>query len=445
MLAHRFVRILLGAGLLVAAGAAAAPHVTNRISSAAVVNAEITRLIAPISGIADASLPAPGTLLGDGEARPLVHRPAPDARERHRLQHDLAQVRAQLDRARAASTEIGSLEQVLARRTERFAIAVQDRLRAELEEARAEHAATLAGADRARAELGRLAFLRQSGLAAPPMLDAQTAAVRQAEALAEVQAARIARLEVEAGAARAGINLRDGHNDVPYSQQQRDRLLLERLSLDQRIAEAEAREAALLAAIAAEATLTREQDSFIHTVHGNPLVWERHATPGTPVRVGDVLIDLVHCDALFVEVGLAESAFAAIAPGDQANVAFRGGVALTGTVRSVRGAGARPRAMPLAADRPGEAGARITVEVMLPPGAASVLGANAEHDFCGIGRLAEVSFPIAMGPGMAAAAAATRRVLDAGGTVLRGARDLAGSMLASTVRAAVPSPLDLAP
>lgn len=101
--------------------------------------------------------------------------------------------------------------------------------------------------------------------------------------------------------------------------------------------------------------------------------------------------------------------------------------------------------MPLAADRPGEAGARITVEVMLPPGAASVLGASAEHDFCGIGRLAEVSFPIAMGPGMAAAAAATRRVLDAGGTVLRGARDLAGSMLASTVRAAVPSPLDLAP
>jgi len=444
MLAHRFVRILLGAGLLVAAGTAAAPHVTNRISSAAVVNAEITRLIAPISGIADATLPAPGTMLADAQSRPMVHRAAPDARERHRLQHDLALVRAQLDRARAARAQIEALEADLIRRTERFAISVQGRLQAELEETRAEHAATLAGADRARAELGRLAFLRQSGLAAAPMLDAQTAAVRQAEALADVQTARIGRLEIEAAAARAGINLRDGHNDVPYSQQQRDRLLLERLALDQRMGEAEAREAALLAAISAEETLTREQDGFIHVVRGSSLVWERHATPGTPVRVGDVLLDLVRCDALFVEVALPDSAFAAIGPGDHASVAFRGGGSLTGTVRSVRGAGARPRAMPLAAERPGETGARITVEVVLPPDAASVLGANAEHDFCGIGRLAEVSFPVAIGPGMNAAAAATRRAIDAGEAALRSARDFAGSMLASTVRAAVPPQLDRA-
>jgi hypothetical protein len=126
------------------------------------------------------------------------------------------------------------------------------------------------------------------------------------------------------------------------------------------------------------------------------LVWARHVTPGTPVRTGQPVMDLVSCAALAVEVALPDSAFGAIEAGMPAQVLFRGGIALEGRVREVRGAGTRARETPRAALLPGESRPRVAALVALPREAAERL-APGEHEaesFCGIGRTAEVRFPV---------------------------------------------------
>lgn len=393
MLARRFSRILLGAGLLGAAGYAFAPHLTNRISTAAVVNTEVVRIVAPIDGLADEALPAPGTVLGAGETRSLVRRLVVEDRELHRLAHDLALVRAQIAETTRGLELLDRHDAALAGRASVHAQAVRDRLAAELAEARAEHAGAEAAIDQARADLAHLRTLFAARHVASVRVEAAEATLRRAHATAEMLAARITRLEVERRAAEAGLQLRDGQNDVPYTVQQRDRVLLERRVLADRLAEAQARETALAAALAAEQEAVAARARYAYTVADDAVVWERHATPGAPVKPGDALLDLVRCDQLFVEVALPEIAYSALAPGQPAHVRLRGEVELEGTIRSVRGAGARSRKSLLAAERPGEHGERLTVEVSLPGDAAQRIAPEDGIRFCGIGRLAEVSFP----------------------------------------------------
>ena len=398
MLTRRFSRILLGAGLLGAAGYAFAPHLTNRISTDAVVNSEVVRIVSPIDGLADERLPGPGTVLAAGVATPLVRRLVAEDRELHRLAHDLALVRAQAEEARRALAELEAQDRALAERARVHTEAARARLAAELAEARAEHAGALAVVNQASAELDYVRTLYAQRHVAAVRVEAAESALRRADAAAEALAARIARLEVELRAAEAGLHLRDGQNDVPYTVQQRERLLFERRLIADRLAEAVAREPALAAALAAEEEAQRTRARYDVSPPADLLVWERRATPGAPVKPGEALLDLVRCDRLFVEVSLPDLAYSALLPGQVAQVRLRGGPELEGTIRSIRGAGARNRTALLAADRPIEDRGQLTVEVVLPADAAARIAREAEGGFCGIGRLAEVSFPAASGP-----------------------------------------------
>ena len=398
MLTRRFNRMLLGVGLLGAAGYAFAPHLTNRISTAAVINSEVIRIVAPLDGLADERLPGPGVVLAAAEARPLVRRIVQEDRELHRLAHDLALVRAQAAEARRGLDQLDAHDRALEDRARVHGEAARARLAAERAEAVAEHAGSLAAIDQARADLAHVRTLHGQGHVAAVRVEAAEASLRRAEAAAEALAARVSRLEVELRAAAAGVQLRDGQNDVPYTVQQRDRVMFERRALADRLAEAVAREAALAAALAAEETAQRDRTRYDFTPSSDLLVWERHATPGAPVKPGEALLDLVRCDRLFVEVALPDLAYSALAPGQVAHVRLRGGTEIDGTIRSIRGAGARSRKALLAAGRPAEDGAQLTVEVALPPDAAARITRSGEGGFCGIGRLAEVSFPAVSGP-----------------------------------------------
>ncbi|WP_439577548.1 HlyD family efflux transporter periplasmic adaptor subunit [Elioraea sp.] len=436
MLTRRFSRVLVGVGLLGAAGYAFAPHLSNRISTAAVVNSEVIRIIAPIDGVADDRLPGPGVMLAAGGSRPVVRRLVVEDRERHRLAHDLALVRAQIVEARHGLVQLDAQDAELARRGALYHEATREKLATEIAETRAGHAGALAAAAQARAELDHVLTLRAARHVAQVRVETAEAALRQAEAAAEVLVARLAGLHVEHRAALAGVHLRDGHNDVPYSVQQRDRVMLQRQVLTERLAEARARESALAAALAAEEAARLDRDRYDLALGHAAIVWERHATPGAPVKPGEVLLDLVRCDDLFVEVALPDTAFGALASGDPAHVRLRGGIELQGSIRSIRGAGARSRKTLLAAERPAEHGARLTVEVALPADASHLMAPEGEGGFCGIGRLAEVSFPADFNPFGAEVAARfggiTRALRDAAGWAVEVAARLGASARAET-------------
>jgi multidrug resistance efflux pump len=222
--------------------------------------------------------------------------------------------------------------------------------------------------------------------------------IRSAESLAslaavstrcEMAAARLERLQIELDFAKNGVFLRDGANDVPYSQQQRDRMLLRRLDLEAQLSEEGSRSARIAAEVIEEKSRLlrlRQVDLFMPAHH---VVWAVAASPGSTVTEGQTVMDLASCERRFVAVELPEREFEHTRAGIAVAIRLIGSDEWRqGVVRQVRGSAARTDDRLLAAQVPVPNPGSITVEVGLPEPEDS----SPQNSFCNIGRLAEVRF-----------------------------------------------------
>jgi multidrug resistance efflux pump len=223
-------------------------------------------------------------------------------------------------------------------------------------------------------------------------------AIRSAEVLAQQEAAstrcqvasaRQTRIAVELDAARAGLYLRDGASDVPYSQQQRDRLKLRKQELETALLQETARASQLGAAIAAEQERMDRLNSYQLAMPAGHVVWSTAASPGSAVTEGQTILDLADCRHRFVVVELPERDFEQIKAGDAAFIRLVGGDEWRqGQVQQIRGSAARSDDRLFAAQVPNATFGTISIEVSLVAEATATDGKN----FCDIGRLAEVRF-----------------------------------------------------
>jgi len=223
-------------------------------------------------------------------------------------------------------------------------------------------------------------------------------AIKSAEALATMEAtsarceiaeAKVKRLEIELKSANDGVFLRDGINDAPYSQQQRDRLLLRRQDIEVRALEESLQSSQIATEIAQErdrlARLSRSEVSL----PARHVVWSVAASPGSAVAEGQTVLDLAACQDRFVTVELPERDFERFRTGAPAYVRLVGSNDWSeGRIRQVRGSAARADDRLLAAQVKRPEAHSITVEIGLPDNDAE---AN-RNGFCNIGRLAEVRF-----------------------------------------------------
>ena len=233
----RAARLVLAGTLIAASAWAFLPHINYRIASPAFVNAELMRVAAPFAGELTSNLPRKGDFIDHSAPVSLVEARAPD--QRH-LQHLLSQYAVATKRAglaRKQLAEITAADEELIARIKTFSHGTVARLGYERDEAREEHTGCVAEAAQRRDIGSRLDHLVKSGT---------TTAIKSAEAQAflEVNAARcqmldakLKRLEVELKSAEDSVFLRHGANDAPYSQQQRDWLLLRRQDLEIRALE----------------------------------------------------------------------------------------------------------------------------------------------------------------------------------------------------------------
>lgn len=384
----RAARLALAATLIAASAWAFLPYINYRIASSAFVNAELVRVAAPIAGQLTSNLPRKGDFIDRSAPVSLVEARAPDQRHLSHLlsQHAVATKRAGLARKQLA--EITAADEELIARIKTYRQGTVSRLGYERDEARSERTGCLAEAAQRRDIGSRLDHLVKSGT---------TTAIRSAEAqaLLETNAARcemldakLKRLEVELKSAEDGVFLRDGANDAPYSQQQRDRLLLRRQDLEIRALE-EAQQAAQIATeIEQEKARLARLNRFEVALPAGHVVWSVAASPGSSVSEGQTVLDLAACQDRFVTVELPERDFEKLKPGAPAYVRLVGSNEwTTGQVRQIRGSAARTDDRLLAAQVKRPDPHSITVEVRLPD--------NVEADrsnFCNIGRLAEVRF-----------------------------------------------------
>jgi len=385
----RSVRLGLALFFVVTAGWAFLPYVTHRVGASAFVNSAIVRVTAPFAGRLSPTLPRQGDVIDGSTPLNLIEALSPDRRHLLDLQLQYALAKQRSELAQRQLQEIAAFDAQLVGRTDAYRAAVVDQIRHEIMEAEAEHTGCLEEL-RQRNEIGlRMDTLTDSGLASP-IRSAEAHAIRQAASTrCAVAAARSARLTVELHAAQNGVFVRGGVSDVPYSQQQRDQLLLRRQTLEAQALEESARSSQLAADISAETERIAQLDHYRPALPAGYVVWSTAASPGSAVTEGQTILDLADCKHRFVAVELPERDFEQIKIGDAAEVRLVGSNEWSsGQVQQVRGSAARTDDRLFAAKIPSPGPATITVEVSLPADAAQSGGSN----FCGIGRLAEVRF-----------------------------------------------------
>lgn len=228
------------------------------------------------------------------------------------------------------------------------------------------------------------------GGTATPIKSSEALAISEAtSARCEIAGAKVRRLEVELKSAQDGVFLRDGVNDVPYSKQQRERLLLRRQELEVRVLEESLQSAQVAMAVSQERErLSRVSRSDV-SLPARHVVWSVAASPGSTVAEGQTVLDLAACQNRFMTVELPERDFEKFRTGAPAYVRLVGSNEWTeGHIRQVRGSAARADDRLLAAQVKRPDANSITVEIGLPDNDTE----TSRNSFCNIGRLAEVRF-----------------------------------------------------
>jgi len=385
----RAARIGLATIFIAVSAWAFVPYVTYRIAPSAFINAELMRVTAPIAGKLTQDLPRKGRFITEPEKLPLIESRAPDRRHLQDLERQYNTAKEKAELARAQLAEITQTDSELEKRTGAYQAGMLDRLTHEIEEADAEKLGCLAEASQRRDVGSRMEALAKNGTVSQ---------IRSAEALATQEAtstrcrmahARIQRLKTELVAAQDGVFLRDGSNDVPYSQQQRDRLMLRRQELQTQLLQDTSQFDRLAADIDEERTRVARMDHYELAMPASHIVWSVAASAGSAVTEGQTLLDFADCGRRFVAVELPERDFEQITAGDTAKVRLIGGSEWSdGKVRQVRGSAARSDERLLAAQVPAPNAGNVTVEVEI----AGAMTAADGNRFCNIGRLAEVRF-----------------------------------------------------
>ena len=148
-------------------------------------------------------------------------------------QHAVATERADL--ARTQLTEIAAADDKLAKRTQIYRDGMIARLGHERDESNAEKTGCLAEAEHRREVGSRMEQLVKGGTASQVRTNEALALQQATSTRCDMADARLQRFQTEWVSAQDGVFLRDGANDAPYSQQQRDRLLLRRQELENKV------------------------------------------------------------------------------------------------------------------------------------------------------------------------------------------------------------------
>jgi multidrug resistance efflux pump len=403
MLKPRTRTLCLGVAALLL-GTAAITGTTSSggtVTASAVVNAPVIRIASPFDGRVVEAPPARGVAVRPGDTLVRVeateHDGGPLADFRSKLaaaEHQLAAVNGHAKALTAARGELKA-------RMESYRAGAIARLAAQLKEAEALHNIFKARMAQSGEALDRQQQLKARGYASQANFDAATASANIARNDVAASAARIERIRVELDTARKGVFV-DGRDDVPYSQQRDDEIMLRLLDLTARSRTLQATIHDLQVQIAVESKRVAAVDIFRQTASVAGLVWDTASPMGAPVRAGDPLVNLLDCSRPYLEVALDEKATAGIHAGDRARVRVPGvDAALEATVRGLRGASVPTGTSNIDVSADAAQG-QVIVLVDLP----NATDAVSMQAFCNVGRVAEVTFDGA--PRNATASAPTR-------------------------------------
>jgi multidrug resistance efflux pump len=375
--------------LLGAAAVTRNPEPETAITASAIVNAPIVRIASPFDGRVENAAPARGAAVHPGDVLVRVKAAETDPHQLADLKGRLASTQRQLAATASHIKALTEAREELKKRMEGYRKGTIARLVAQLSEAEALHNIFKAKLSQTDDALDRQQQLKTKGYASQANFDAATASAIVAKNDVAASAARIQRIRVDLDSARHGVFVGDNRDDVPYSQQRDDDIMLRLVELEARVKTLQATSQELQGQIAAETKRLATDKVVDQTADVTGVVWDTVSPKGTPVRAGDALVNVLDCSRTFLEVSLDESQLAVIKPGDTAKVRLPGeSTIIDAKVRGLRGAIAAAKGVVPGVESDPEASGQTTVLVDLPIAADS----RSMQSFCHVGRTAEVIF-----------------------------------------------------
>jgi len=318
----RALRIGLGVVLLAVFGYAMLPGVFYAQAPVGRVNADLITLRAPIEGQVSYTDLRIGERVTRGQSLAVL-RDAPDRDVR--LSNLQAQSAALADRVASIDQQIAALEPFLQRLSgdsQNFRDAVVATLTAKVTEAEARVRSAEANARLQDAQYKRIAPLAEKGYASSADLDRRRSEFDVAQAEVVAQRKQLDRLRQERSAADQGVYLTDSYNNAPYSQQRRDEIELQKLTLTSRRAELESDRQQVERQLQAEQRRRQHVGEATLTAPVDGVVWRLLESDNSTISISAPVMLIADCSRIFFEVARDRRTDSALSIGDTALVEF---------------------------------------------------------------------------------------------------------------------------
>jgi multidrug resistance efflux pump len=388
ILNHRIMRITVGILLLALAASVVLPGFTGFTSLDGTVNARLAVINAPIDGEIVGPPRRIGTPVAEGETLAVIGN---DRVNRAVLASLRAEHKSAVDRAAALEherDELIRLRDQLAKRMEVFQSATIASLERELEILQKRVNVSRAQDRAAKGDLDRRQELESMGIFTRKMVEAAEAAGAATGGEVEISNLTVDLLQHRVTAVRQGIFVMgDGQNDVPYSRQRQDEVILRINDLNTRIAENKTRASQTRQQMIEEERRVQILASATVPSPFGGVVWSRNIVGGSNVVLNNELMRILDCRELFVDILVPEVDYDEIYPGREAEVRLFGrSEVFRGRVQAVKGSSAVVEKDSLAANEPETKERNARIRILL-----ATSGINTDFaSFCQVGRSAQV-------------------------------------------------------
>ncbi|SCW49164.1 Multidrug resistance efflux pump [Rhizobium mongolense subsp. loessense] len=388
---HRITRILVGISLLALVIVLMLPSLTGYTSLDGTVNARFAIVNAPIDGELAETPPKVGARVLAGEPLALIHNARVNRAILTSLRADHMTAVEHVTALKRERDELVRLRDQLAVRMEVFMRTTIADLERQVEILNKRVKVSQAQDNVAQVDFDRRLALEAKGILSTKMVESAKAAWEAAGGELEISGLTVAQLEQKLEAVRQGVFvLGDGQNDVPYSRQRQDEVIVRINDLNTRIAENETRAAQVQKQLIEEENRVRSLTSASVPSPFDGVVWSSNVVNGSNVILNNELMRILDCSDLFVDILVPEVDYQEIYPGLTAEVRLLGaGDVFKGVVLSVRGSAAVAEKDTLAANQPETTKRNDRIRVGLAPSALNTDFAN----FCQVGRSVQVRLP----------------------------------------------------
>ncbi|MBP2233833.1 multidrug resistance efflux pump [Sinorhizobium kostiense] len=388
ILNHRITRVSVGILLLLLVVVVMLPSLTGFTSLDGTVNARLAVINAPIDGEIAGPPARIGTPVREGERVAAIRN---DRVSRANLASLRAEHGTALRRIAALARERDSLVRLrnqLAERLELYQRTTIASLERELEIVEKRVEVARAQDVVARLDYDRRQELESKGIFTRKMVESAEAAGAAAGGEVEINSLTVALLKQRLDAVRRGVfALGDGQNDVPYSRQRQDEVIIRINDLNTRIAENRTRASQIEVQIAEEDKRVRSVETATVTSPFEGVVWSRNVVSGSNVILNNEMMRILDCRELFVDILVPEVDYDEIYPGREAEVRLFGrSEVFKGEVQAVKGSSAVVEKDQLAANEPETEERNARIRILLQRSALNTDFAN----FCQAGRTVQV-------------------------------------------------------